>query len=55
MTDKRLKKVKWVCPYCPAKGIKWLSLHKARRNGRTHIKRSHNKQEEAKIIIKWDR
>ena len=49
---KRIREFKWYCPYCKAKGLKWLTKHGAERNGRIHIKNTHNKTGNPKITVR---
>ena len=43
---------KWKCPVCEAKGRRWLSPYRARRNFVAHCKKIHKNRDIKPIIIK---
>lgn len=46
MTFRRIIEAKWECPYCSAKGIKWIRQMDARKIVREHVNKYHKEEKE---------
>jgi hypothetical protein len=44
VTFKQIIEVKWHCPYCSAKGIKWIRQRDAREIARDHVNKYHKEE-----------
>jgi Zn-finger protein len=46
MTFRQAIEAMWQCPYCPAKGKKWIKQREARKIARDHISKCHRLEKE---------